>query len=244
METFEDDRNQFDQCFINFIRDTYIIPPPVKPSTLSNATPRDCLLPMLDILQKLFPQGRGFFIDSGANDGEYNSNTIFLERDHQWTGILIEPDKKAFKKLKSKGRNSIISNLCISTKENSKTMKWYENARYSDLNALWDRKEFGKTVEKTIQCVPVYSILKAINVTTIDFFSLDIEGMELEVLKTIPFDKIHIKVLQVEHWFIPGGLEDLKTFLATKKFLFIREILDPTTKDSLFVHEDYMHKLT
>lgn len=44
------------------------------------------------------------------------------------------------------------------------------------------------------QCFPLYSILSAINMTTVDFFSIDIEGAELDVLKTIPWDKVLIKV--------------------------------------------------
>lgn len=48
------------------------------------------------------------------------------------------------------------------------------------------------------QCVPIYSILKAINVTTIDYFSLDIEGAELGVLQTIPFDSVLIKVMHIK----------------------------------------------
>jgi hypothetical protein len=31
-------------------------------------------------------------------------------------------------------------------------------------------------------------------VSTVDYFSLDVEGNELQVLKTIPFDKIDIRV--------------------------------------------------
>lgn len=46
-----------------------------------------------------------------------------------------------------------------------------------------------------VQCLPVYSILLAVNRTTVDVFSLDIEGNELDVLQTIPFDKVDIKVL-------------------------------------------------
>jgi len=45
-----------------------------------------------------------------------------------------------------------------------------------------------------VQCLPVYSILLAVNRTTVDVFSLDIEGNELDVLQTIPFDKVDIKV--------------------------------------------------
>lgn len=45
-----------------------------------------------------------------------------------------------------------------------------------------------------VQCFPLYTYLLALNITVIDYFSLDVEGSELNVLKTIPFDKINIKV--------------------------------------------------
>lgn len=45
-----------------------------------------------------------------------------------------------------------------------------------------------------VQCFPFYTYLLALNITVIDYFSLDVEGSELNVLKTIPFDKVDIKV--------------------------------------------------
>lgn len=45
-----------------------------------------------------------------------------------------------------------------------------------------------------VQCLPIYSLMLAVNVTTVDYFSLDVEGVELEVLQTIPWDKVDIKV--------------------------------------------------
>jgi hypothetical protein len=50
--------------------------------------------------------------------------------------------------------------------------------------------------ENTVHCMPLLSILLALN-ETIDYFSLDIEGHELAVLKTLPFDKIDVKVMRV-----------------------------------------------
>jgi len=45
-----------------------------------------------------------------------------------------------------------------------------------------------------VQCLPLWSLMLALNQTTIDYFSLDVEGSELAVLKTIPFEKLDIKV--------------------------------------------------
>ena len=49
-----------------------------------------------------------------------------------------------------------------------------------------------------VQCFPLYSVLAALNHPTIDYFSLDIEGAELMVLKTLPWDRVDIKLLGVE----------------------------------------------
>ena len=42
----------------------------------------------------------------------------------------------------------------------------------------------------TVQCVPFYSALKAIGNPKVDYFSLDVDGPDLQVLKTIPWDKV------------------------------------------------------
>ncbi len=45
-----------------------------------------------------------------------------------------------------------------------------------------------------VQCFPLYSILLAHGQNWVDFFSLDVEGHELQVLKTIPWHKVNITV--------------------------------------------------
>lgn len=44
-----------------------------------------------------------------------------------------------------------------------------------------------------VQCWPVYSLLLALGNPVVDFFSLDVEGSEFNVLRTIPFDKVDIR---------------------------------------------------
>ena len=52
----------------------------------------------------------------------------------------------------------------------------------------------GKSETTKVTCFPFHSILFSIGNPPIDYFSLDIEGLELDVLKTIPWDKVNIKV--------------------------------------------------
>ena len=39
-----------------------------------------------------FFQREGFFVECGAYDGETRSNTLNLERELGWSGVLIEAD--------------------------------------------------------------------------------------------------------------------------------------------------------
>ena len=49
-----------------------------------------------------------------------------------------------------------------------------------------------------VLCFPFYSILLAMGNPTVDYFSLDVEGAELPILKTIPWDKVDIQILSIE----------------------------------------------
>ena len=45
---------------------------------------------------------------------------------------------------------------------------------------------------QTVPCFTLETMLLALNQTHVDYFSLDVEGFELEVLQTIPFDKVKL----------------------------------------------------
>lgn len=61
-------------------------------------------------------QTNGFFIECGALDGEFLSNTLYMERSLNWTGILIEADQKAFSQLAGRNRKAYSLPVCLSTK--------------------------------------------------------------------------------------------------------------------------------
>ena len=55
------------------------------------------------------------------------------------------------------------------------------------------RSLYSNKISKVI-CFPLYAILLALGNPVVDFFSLDVEGAELPILKTIPWSKVNIKV--------------------------------------------------
>lgn len=88
------------------------------------------------------------------------------------------------------------------------------------MNLIDDPDRFNTRVK----CFPVYSLLLAMNVTNVDYFSLESEGTQLQVLETIPFDKVHISVIDIHLLTNESDSETIKQFLATKNYNFVRNV--------------------
>ncbi|EFX75894.1 hypothetical protein DAPPUDRAFT_322909 [Daphnia pulex] len=168
----------------------------------------------------------GFFIECGALDGEFLSNTLYMERSLNWTGILIEADQRAFSQLNARNRKAYILPTCLSTKPYPlqvvfNASDWSGGFIMDDENQdphfserkYWSNKgqQIIRTNDKTnksiytVQCFPLYSILLAVGRTEIDFFGLDVEGSEYKILKTVPWHKVDFKTLSVEWNHVPEG---------------------------------------
>ena len=74
----------------------------------------------------------------------------------------------------------------------------------------------GTTI--TAQYFTLHSLLLAVGQTEVDYFSLDVEGPELEILQTIPFDKIYIKVITIEYRVYGNHMDSLKKLEKIRNF--------------------------
>lgn len=173
----------------------------------------------------------GFFVDVGASDGKYFSNTYFFEKYRNWKGICIEPLPTEFNKL-SLNRSSINLNLCVSDFEGETDFTYVEgfydypinmlsgiSDKYHSLHKERINQEVNKCGGKieTIK-VPVkklQTIFDEFNVTEVDFCSVDTEGSELDIIKSIDFDKTLIKVFIIENNY---NESDIKDFLESKGY--------------------------
>ena len=59
----------------------------------------------------------GFFIEAGANDGYSQSNTYFLEKRRDWTGILVEGIPELYEKCLAQRSRSIVKNCALVSNE-------------------------------------------------------------------------------------------------------------------------------
>lgn len=163
-----------------------------------------------DLMLKIYAQEknikpRGFFIEAGAGDGEIISNSLYFELKYKWTGLLVEPNPDFHDALFSKHRNAWILPHCLSTKTTPIIVEFFADLLLGGIiheetaatpHNLTSEGNFRRKIG--VQCFPLYSVLKAIGNTNVDYFSLDIEGPEFQVLKTIPWNLVNIDVLGIE----------------------------------------------
>lgn len=88
----------------------------------------------------------------------------------------------------------------------------------------------------TMQCFPLYSILLALDNPIVDYFSLDVEGAEMAILRTIPWDKVNIKVLTIEFNNRKEDKEQIVELLCSKGYTFERQI---KKQDLIFVKKSW-----
>ena len=205
---------QEDKTLVQHIQKNWINPPSDKPINLKHPQWHHFAQRHQSQTAKKMLLGRqqeaGFFVELGAGNGERFSNSLFFERDWGWNGLLIEANPELFAELIGKNRKVYTMNACVSpTQESSKL----DFRTYGLFGGLVDQmedvhdnfaKHFFKGEKKVIEvpCFPLFSIFLALNISHVDYFSLDVEGPELEILKTIPFDRVTFDLIMVEYYVI------------------------------------------
>ena len=180
----------------------------------------------------------GFFIDIGAHDGVTINNTLYFEKYNNWSGINIEPIKKVYDKLVVNRPNSININCAISN--NDGTAEFLSNDGYTEmLSGLKDNfdprhlerlqkenNQMGSTTQTiTVITKKLETICDEYNIIHINYLSIDVEGAEFEVIKSINFDKIFIDIIEFENNYDDTSGPIIQ-YLENKNYIVIHKSLD------------------
>ncbi|XP_068230115.1 uncharacterized protein [Palaemon carinicauda] len=160
----------------------------------------------------------GVFVELGALDGETHSNTLFLERELGWTGLLIEPHPGGFRNLTLKRRKAYSINAGASL-TNQSAIEHFRGYDYWSMGLSHIDMKSPRTIP--IKTFPLYTMLLARNITVIDFLSLDVEGDELKVLQTVPWDKVQVRVMCIEINHVDGGAPAVIDYLVKQGYILI-----------------------
>lgn len=144
----------------------------------------------------------GTFVELGAHDGVLLSNTLRLERDHGWTGLLVEPSSHGDRI--SKFRDCKVDRRAVSD-SNGEYVLFTESklcSLYSGIKEkLTDRfaNQLTENTEYTVETVTLNKLLDQHRMPpVIDFLVLDTEGNELQILSGFDWSYV-FRCLVVEH---------------------------------------------
>lgn len=198
------------------------------------------------ILATIFAnQKKGVYVDVGAYHPIKFSNTYYFYK-LGWTGINIDAMPDSMRNFKKFRKRDINLEIGISEKENdliyyalnSSPMSTFSEEIFNERIKL---PSINLLYKKTIKTVPLYKILDKYltSDTPIDLFSIDVEGFDLQVLKSNNWDKYIPKVIVVESNSM--RIEDLKNdeitkFLLSKKY----EIFSKSFNSVVFLNEKFL----
>lgn len=162
----------------------------------------------------------GQFLEFGAYDGFNFSNTYLLEKNFGWHGLLIDPIPNHFDIMNS---TRICQKLLGAvTPDKQKTVTVVESSA-SNLSKIAERKILTK-----VHTVPAFTLTEILEKyfpsKNLDFLSIDTEGNDIEILKSINIFDYRIKSICVEHNYRVGSeevidyMEKVGYKLAFKKF--------------------------
>lgn len=174
----------------------------------------------------------GTFLEIGGYDGVTGSNTYFLEKNLNWNGIVIECNPEMAELCKKtrackicdyavyKESGKLIDILIPDGKEiigGKKQLCGIKEHLKPESLEVFKNSYIKNTVIK-VKTININELLEKNDMNFIDYLSLDIEGYELELLKSFDFNKYHINFMTVEHGNVVRYQNEIKNFLLNKGF--------------------------
>lgn len=144
------------------------------------------------------------YIDIGANQPIKGNNTyLFYLKGGK--GICVEPDISLISSLKKARPRDVILNIGVSVTVAAKADFYFFDGHYSAWNTFSKEDADKKSKESGIvyrqakvQLETVGNIADEYDFQMVNFISLDVEGLDLAILKSMDFNKIRPELLCVE----------------------------------------------
>lgn len=149
----------------------------------------------------------GTFLQVGAYDGVSDSITYSYEKQLNWSGILIQPNKNLISKIKSnRSERDLILNVGIGNKDQTLQFEILPTRLDSSSFVLNQSKKQklknigfnGYSYKQLIQVLSYESIIKISNLNKIDIAVIDVQGLQNVVLKSICNSKVKPTFVVVE----------------------------------------------
>ncbi|KAG7673981.1 hypothetical protein NADE_004331 [Nannochloris sp. 'desiccata'] len=158
---------------------------------------------------------KGFYVDSGTNDPIAGSNSLFYDKCLGWDGICVEP-QEVWHQIIADARSCYLFKGCLASHSTSAVMQGdgqMAQAVFTNDTAA---------AAGSVQCATLKDILASQGHSSIDFWSLDVEGAEIDVLSSFDFEDVSVKSILIEDFWVIQ--RDLDYLLTSNGFLKYRQL--------------------
>jgi len=194
------------------------------------------------ILAELHP-AKGTYLDVGAFQPIISNNTYLLYQ-RGYRGVLVEPNVDLIPMLRSNRPGDTVLNVGVGLSEESAAdyycmSNWQWNTFNRDHAERCVRETGGKVkIERVVQMplIPINRIMtEHFTGEGPDFLSIDIESLDLAVLRTMDFSRFRPKVISTETLLGGSILMDPETtkFLASRGY----EVRGITWANTIFIDQ-------
>jgi FkbM family methyltransferase len=173
------------------------------------------------------------FLDLGAHDPTYLSNTYFFYKQGS-TGVCVEPDPSLYTNIKQKRKNDICLNVGVGITQQTEADFFIMSAKTLNTFSREEAERYQKygtyKIEKVIKLplLPVNQIINQNFTSCPNFISIDIEGLELDILKTFDFSVLKPEVFCIE----------TLTYTEDRTERKLSEVIDYVCQNGYFVYAD------
>ena len=197
----------------------------------------------------------GTYIECGAANGVFQSNTLLLDRTGNWKGILIEPNPHGYREIIKCRKNVFAANCALVSHDykeeciegffganlwalspkgvvtaGTPSQKEFEDMLGGQIktNINYDKERFPD--DKKLLEVPAKTldaIFEESGFTKADFFSLDVEAYEENVLRGWTPQKYPIEYLLIEAAGTEKNTQNIKTYMRQHDYSLL-EAIDPS----------------
>jgi FkbM family methyltransferase len=151
----------------------------------------------------------GFFVEFGAGDGVGLSNTLLLEKQFGWSGVLCEPARDWHAAL-VKNRSCRIDLRCVYSRT-GEFVSFSENylGELSGITEFAGATQAGllnkNIASYDVETISLLGLLDEYQAPRhVDFLSMDTEGSEYEILRDFDFSRYSFGAISVEHNYSPN----------------------------------------
>ncbi len=150
---------------------------------------------------------KGTFIDIGGFDGLIASNTLFFELIRGWRGLLLEPSPTLFKRAAKVRRCRCLQRAIAQEVGRQPFLHVLDGyLEMGGLKSSYDETthkrlgEHPKHREETIdvETVSLEALFEEFDLTEVDYISLDVEGAEVAILESFPFERFRVGAWTIE----------------------------------------------